>query len=340
MANKRSVSENGKNGGNSRAAKKRAKQKEKQHLKTQNSKIAVAITTSTANDEGGKKESIDCKADYDCNHQENEEEKLQLPLGDEEDNDGIKEINTRHKGKKKKMKKKNEKSVTEKRDYSFDAKQEEEEEGRGDDDDDEKILDKFLACLTPAEILFPEKFVSESVESNGEDKETKAEQPDPLTFVSNITTEKRAHVLFSALLMPSGLSTDAFYKHYWEKKPLLISMSENMAEPDSKGTIYGEDLDLDEASQQAYQHRFDGFISKKGIEKMISQTPVKYGRDINVTNYCNSVGGKRRVTLDQLPDMSNNNIEEVEFIDAESDDIWSNFKSGCTLRLLCPQVRI
>ena len=44
--------------------------------------------------------------------------------------------------------------------------------------------------------------------------------------------------------------------------------------------------------------------------------------------------------MDQLPEnqgADRDNNEEVEYILAESKDVWSNFSDGCTLRLLCPQ---
>jgi len=61
---------------------------------------------------------------------------------------------------------------------------------------------------------------------------------------------------------------------------------------------------------------------------------------LNVTNFCTTeYGEKRRITLDQLPTTMDDGTseEDVEYIPAESQDVWQNFDSGCTVRLLCPQ---
>ncbi|GMH80847.1 hypothetical protein TrLO_g332 [Triparma laevis f. longispina] len=63
------------------------------------------------------------------------------------------------------------------------------------------------------------------------------------------------------------------------------------------------------------------FLSKKDIESYISKYSLKYGEDLNVTNV---VDGVRR-TLD------------IPGTVAKSEDVWSNFSSGCSIRLLCPQ---
>jgi len=313
--------------------------------------------------------------------------KHQLPLDDDDNddddttiNDIIQELTQRKRKKKKRKKEKkqssdsdnivqqSEEEIKEKYDtVQEDTNTKEEKVGEDrdhvdandDDDDDSEILDQFLSNLTPAEILFPETFESKDNEmdrdgdSDEEGLAEKQHQPNPLEIIANVTTEKRANVLFNAIIAPSGLSSKSFYEHYWEKKPLLISQNKNIAELDNSGTVYGQDLDFDDdddnnnnnevtSSRETYQHRFDGFLSKKDIETLVSDFPMKYGKDLNVTNYCDMGGsGKRRVTLDQLPDLSGGeNEEKVEFIDAESNDVWSNFNDGCTVRLLCPQVSL
>ena len=198
---------------------------------------------------------------------------------------------------------------------------------------EEHLLYQYLSQLTPAEILFPGKYLSAMNNDEEEDG------MDLTNLLGELATDKRANLLFSAILAPSGLSTESFYKHYWEKKPLLISKSENKAEPDQEGTLYGDQIELDGEDEQVYNKRFNGFLSKDSIRKLIEENPIQYGKDINVTNYCNNGSGeKHRITLDQLPGMSGDN-EVADFINAESNDVWSNFASGCTLRLLCPQVR-
>ncbi|GMH89651.1 hypothetical protein TrVE_jg9240 [Triparma verrucosa] len=62
-------------------------------------------------------------------------------------------------------------------------------------------------------------------------------------------------------------------------------------------------------------------LSKSDIETYISKHSLKYAVDLNVTNVISG----RRHTLD-IP----NTV-------ASSSDVWSNFSSGCSVRLLCPQ---
>jgi hypothetical protein len=341
MTIKRNAPGSQKEGGGSRAAKKRAKKKEKQLL------VKTQASTTTAQEDDDDDTNLDpnTKSDDIVNNDTKNKKKLQLPFGDDDDDNEGGVRFTNEKRKKKKKTKKEASSKTEKKSKTKDETST--NEIKHDDkviDEDEgmenEILEKFLSKLTPAQILFPEKYNSEM---NGEEEDAVEDsgEPNPSDIVSHVTSEQRANALFSAFLSPSGLSRKSFYKHYWEKKPLLISRNKNLAEPDSSGAIYGDDLDLDDEDCLAYQHRFDGFLSKQDIEKLISEFPMKYGKDLNVTNYCNTGSGqKRRVTLDQLPNMPDNTEEEVEFIDVESNDVWSNFKSGCTIRLLCPQVRL
>ncbi len=303
---------------------------------------------------GNDDDDDDNNDDNDDNDDNNEQEK---DIGRIE----IKDSSHRTKKKKVKIQKESDNGMEEKITPSpMEKEGENDDESEVNDDDEERenmLLDQFISHLTPAEILFPETFlkdksnekevdVDEDSNENISDEmmmikmmqQQQQQQPDPLEIASNLTTEKRANRLFKSIIAPSGLSTNAFYEHYWEKKPLLISTSENLAEPDSStGAIYGDDLELEGEELEVYKKRFDGFLSKESIQKLISEFPMKYGTDLNVTNYCDSGSGeKRRITLDQLPnDMSS---EDVEYIDAESNDVWSNFKSGCTLRLLCPQV--
>jgi lysine-specific demethylase/histidyl-hydroxylase NO66 len=75
----------------------------------------------------------------------------------------------------------------------------------------------------------------------------------------------------------------------------------------------------------------DGFLSKDSICELLETHPVYNGRDLNVTRYEEGTDGiKRRITLD--PQAGN----DEEFVLADSKDVWENFDSGCTLRLLCP----
>ncbi len=350
---KRNIPDDNKKGG-SRAAKKRAKKKEKQL------QLSLSATTTSVSDDGGITEKQANKdvgttskvaKQLDPKPLLKQKNKMQLPLGDDEDGDEIvKEVSilsTKKKERKEKKAKiedlKYDSKVLNNEEYEHDQIRVEVDDEDDDDHDKERenmILNQILSHLTPAEILFPQRFQGKkSDEQYDESKEEQLMQPDPLEIASVLPTTERANRLFKAIIEPSGLSTEAFYEHYWEKKPLLISTSENLAEPDSGGAIYGDDLELEGEELKEYQGRFDGFLSKKSIEKLISDFPMKYGKDLNVTNYCDSgTGEKRRVTLDQLPNKITSDDGDAEYIDAESNDVWSNFKSGCTIRLLCPQV--
>lgn len=319
MANKRSASDSGSNseggggGGGSRAAKKRAKKKEK----LQQNKATVEFDGDDIIDQ---EDQLDLKKKT-KDDKRNKKVKLQLPLGEENENDEEKRPSAE------KVKDDDPVETVDHVDQS-DADDEE-------DEWENNILEENFSHLTPAEILFPENISFEINDNNEQDM-------GPADILNSITTDKRANLLFNSILSPSGLSRDAFYKHYWEKKPLLISTSSNTAEPDREGTIYGDELDLDKEAKKIYEHRFDGFLSKKRIEQMISDYSMKYVIDLNVTNYCSTGSAeKHRITLDQLPDTNENDDDyEIEYISAESNDVWSNFKSGCTIRLLCPQVSI
>ncbi len=300
-------------GGGSRAAKKRAKKKEKQ-LKVQNTVDAVDADDNTEKkDIVGNTKTLDHHKDSKSSSGIKKGKKSQLPFGDEDDSED------------------NTKGKTTKEIENDDISDSNSDVDDRENDWEDKLLEEQFSQLTPAEILFPVKFFDKSIQDA---------ELDPVSILNSLTTEKRANLLFKSIIDPSGLSRESFYKHYWEKKPLLISNSKNLAEPDSDGRIFGEDLYLDKEAKQLYERRFDGFLSEKGIKAMINDRPMKYGKDVNVTNYCNiGSGEKRRITLDQLPDTNGDIDGEFEFVTAESNDVWSNFNSGCTIRLLCPQVR-
>jgi lysine-specific demethylase/histidyl-hydroxylase NO66 len=81
----------------------------------------------------------------------------------------------------------------------------------------------------------------------------------------------------------------------------------------------------------------------KEIRKLLKTHALRYGQDLNVTRYEEQNDGvKRRVTLDLLPP-NIGSVEEgdtVEYVVADAKDVWSNFQSGCTVRLLCPQKHV
>jgi len=257
------------------------------------------------------------------------------------------------------------------------------DDGEESDDNavEEEFLIQFLSQLSPIEILYPERCINpgpeEEEESNTDDtSQQHPPQPSPYELMQTVTTTMRSNILFRSILSPSGITPEVFYKEYWENKPLLISKSENRMDQNKKEGSDGkppkdansakrrrqrQQEDTSKSSNQnnkneeasveemrQYRRRFDGIISKKDIEGLISHNAMRYGKDLNVTNYCSADDGvrnsiKRRITLDQLPSGSqgqDGGNGDEEFIIAESNDVWSNFSKGCTVRLLCPHKHI
>jgi len=209
-----------------------------------------------------------------------------------------------------------------------------------DRENEEEAFAQVLCELKPLEILFPQEYTV--TESKRDDEGSIDNEPDPYELMQSVTSRMKADILFRSLLLPAGITPEIFYLEYWEKKPLLISQSKNMARLHAKQ----KDTDRvanpvhdsnDTATKKKYQGRFDGLLSKKDIKQLISNQVMRYGKDLNITNYCESTGGKgkRRITLDQLAD-SPEDDNELEYIVADSKDVWSNFTNGCTIRLLCP----
>jgi len=178
------------------------------------------------------------------------------------------------------------------------------------------FLDEFFKSKdkspTLHDVLFPPP---PSNEENDKDENEFAE----IDLIS-LTVEERAKLLLAALLHPT-VTVDKFYSEYWEKKPLLIS-----ADADHK-------------------KRLEGFLTIKSIRHLLSTQSLRYGKDLNVTNFTKTATNsgkkeKRRVTLDLLPDQAPTKEEDYILVDAK--DVWANFESSepssaCTIRLLCPQ---
>ncbi|KAL3919554.1 MAG: hypothetical protein SGILL_003700, partial [Bacillariaceae sp.] len=135
-------------------------------------------------------------------------------------------------------------------------------------------------------------------------------QPDekqtPDTAVINsMTAKERAASLLQTILAP--ITLQEFYKNHWEKKPLL-----------SKAT-------------KENKMRFRDLLSLQNIRTMTKQHDMYYGQDLNVTKYKKgSDGEKRRITLDKISE------NEKAAVKVDKLELWSNYDSGCTIRLLCP----
>jgi len=320
MTTKRTTEESG----GSRAAKKRAKKrKQQQLLKKDDDVVDIHETTVHVEEAIAPKKKM-----------------MQLPMSDDDDEPMNAVATTSKKIKKKKKVKKIIVKAPEPEEEQIEppavaqSEDVEEEEADSDPNAEEQVVNEVLSQLNPIEILFPERLTGS--EDRGDEEET-----NPLELVEHVETKRRARAVFESILAPSGVSVEDFYKHYWEKKPLVITKSKNLAgvtEEEAKtGSSDIEKVDEEELKQ--YRSRLDGFLSKKKVEGLVRDHPMRYGKDLNVTNFCrNGHGEKRRVTLDQLPEMAAGQAEnEVEFIVAKGNDVWQNFETGCTIRLLCPQ---
>ena len=165
------------------------------------------------------------------------------------------------------------------------------------------MIQSILSKLSPLKIL-------QLADLNDEEQVVTIQQEELSVsdLLKEATTQQRARALFQSLLGPT-ISLHEFYDKYWEQQPLYISASG------------------DEAS------RLDGILSEDAIRELLETHPTYYGRDLNITRYEEGTDGvKRRVTLDPQPDDSDD--EDVVLVDAK--DVWENYKSGCSLRLLCP----
>ena len=223
-------------------------------------------------------------------------------------------------------------------------------------------------------------------EEDGNELATKAEEEgasslsniDPLTLINDLTTKHRSKILLSSLLGPSGVTLHEFYDEYWGKKPLLVCLDdedydddEDDAEEDGGSSSVGgkkqhgikhqphqQHQQQKEQQQQQMKHstRLNGFLNRTIIDTMISRNKLRYGLDLNVTRYTDTMGNglRTRITLDPPPkkrgskkknknkgkvggEESINENENLEYIVANPTDIWSNVDtSHCTLRLLRP----
>jgi bifunctional lysine-specific demethylase and histidyl-hydroxylase NO66 len=181
-------------------------------------------------------------------------------------------------------------------DQSDDDAMPDEPEDENDEEIDEIVQD-LVTKLTPAQIL-----LLDQVDDNEATKEMNGETIDLRDLLQEVTAKQRASCLFQSILDKTPL--DEFYAEYWEQKPLLI--------------------------QPSAPNRFKGFLSLSSIKDMVSNYPLAYGRDVNITRYDDTIGEgvKRRVTLDQLSDK--------DPVIADAKDVWANFENGNTIRLLCP----
>ena len=130
--------------------------------------------------------------------------------------------------------------------------------------------------------------------------------------INRMTATQRASCLLQTILAP--ITLEEFYKDYFEKKPLVVP-----------------------AASKKAKSRYSDLLSLESIKALTQKHPMYYGRDLNVTKYKKGEDGvKRRVTLDKLPEEGNYDEEEPQGVLVDNAELWSNYESGCTIRLLCP----
>jgi lysine-specific demethylase/histidyl-hydroxylase NO66 len=139
--------------------------------------------------------------------------------------------------------------------------------------------------------------------------------PELAELLGSMTAKQRAACLLQSIVAP--ITLEEFYKEYWEKKPLHVQATDKN------------------------KSRYADLLSLESIKSMTKNHSMYYGKDLNVTKYKKGSDGiKRRFTLDKLPesngDNNKNNNSDPEAIMAETPELWSNYDSGCTIRLLCP----
>ena len=248
-------------------------------------------------------------------------------------------------------KKKNKKKKKSKK--AHDSDDDNDSSDRDDDDDavdtteeereEKEILVSLAQNLTPSQILFPGGG-DDAGDDEEDDPEDDGAMMDPCRILQDLTSTSRARILFESLLAPSGISADEFYQNYWEKKPLLVAKPKVSFATDS-GSGSGK-----AGASHDHKTRLDSILSKKDIETMMAKCSLRYGRELNVTRYADAGDGsktKRRITLDLPPkrvkkksgkSSSNGQEEDVQPVVADPKDVWANFASGCTVRLLCPHL--
>ena len=363
-------------GGMSRAAKKRLKKKQKaqaQALAQEQQQQQQQLQARSKSKKEKKRKSSADGDDVDdeakkANDRNSSSKKMRLLESDDEDDgdqpsdddmriaevskgeldylesQGVK-VTKKKKKKKNKSKKKADDSEDDGDDSSYrdddgdavDATEEEREE--------KEILLSLAQNLTPSQILFPGGDNDDDDDDNDEDApEHGGAMMDPRRILQDLTSTSRARVLFESLLAPSGISADEFYHSYWEKKPLLI------AKPKVSFATDGGGGSGKAGASQDHKTRLDNILSKKDIETMMAKCSLRYGRELNVTRYADAGDGsktKRRITLDLPPKRvkkksgksgSNGQEEDVQPVVADPKDVWANFASGCTVRLLCPHL--
>lgn len=269
----------------------------------------------------------------------NEKKKMKLPLDGSDDDSEAEQEKLVVKAEKKSKKKKKHKDEDVAAPLPVATAEEEEEmdvdELAGEEANEmEPEIEELLSTLTPMQILLlDEDEGDEKPSTETEDVQLNDFQDvNPLHIIGDVTTQHRAKVLLASIIRPSATSSTEFYEEYWGKKPLIAAFDKSFEEND------------DSTLQSYQQHvtRLDGFLNRTTIDRMIRQNKLRYGCDLNVTQYTDSIGNglRHRLTLDPPPKKikkKGSAEEDLEYIVANPKDVWSNVDtSHCTVRLLRP----
>ena len=196
----------------------------------------------------------------------------------------------------------------------------------------EPEIEEILSTLTPLQILLLDDRQQEKKPSADCERDV-ANHPDdinPLDIIGDLTTQHRAKVLLSSIISPSAVTVSEFYDEYWGKKPLIASFDESFEHNES-------DLAATKERYQNHISRLNGFLNRKLINEIIIKNKLRYGLDLNITQYTDSTGNgvKSRLTLDPPPKKKDD--DDLEFVVANPSDVWNNVDmSSCSLRLLRP----
>ena len=261
---------------------------------------------------------------------------MKLPLDDSGDEVNVPEPDTSRLAEKKPKKKK--KDILKETSAAIPDKEIELEDQIDDPNEMEPEVEELLSTLTPLQILLldeqkPTEDGSPQTETNGEMEVDDLQDVNPLHIIGDITTKHRAKVLLTSIINPSAVTSSEFYEDYWGKKPLLAAFDESCEDDESSATL---------ESYRRHVTRLDGFLNRQIIDEMIRKNKLRYGCDLNITQYTDSMGnGKRhRITLDPPPKKKKSRTagdEDLEYVVANPNDVWSNVDSShCTVRLLRP----
>jgi lysine-specific demethylase/histidyl-hydroxylase NO66 len=140
------------------------------------------------------------------------------------------------------------------------------------------------------------------------------------------TTRQLAYCILQFLLAPANVSVAAFYKQYWEQRPLHIPAAAKITK------------DNKTEKEQNSHHRWDGLWSIAEIQTLIQEksnnrkTPLYYSQDLTVTKYTDG----KRITF-QPSNNKDSNSKNPQPVQSKQ-LVWNEYyeKEHCSIRFLCP----